>query len=518
MESDHAAPGAPVPAGGREPRVEWWLALGLAVVGGVLVAVTTRHGARLTSDSVAYLSMGRRISDDPLKFFGPGTDPVVDKLNHWSPLAGLALAWTSWLDSDPFTRARYLGIASGAACTALVFVLVRRRACRTAAILTALLLLCSYELVWTLGTLGSETEFFPLVLLLLVAADVAIGGDRLRPGWLVVASLAGALSVSARFIGVSGLAALLVCAWFLCRREDRGRAFGIVVVAGLVPAGIWTLVYGSDRTPGMHLPTDQATELMATFARWVVPLDLPAPLRALVALVVVAAVAAAVVLWIRACRRTGLVGHDRLLFLLAVMAAAYTAMLLFSSTFLDPDIAYRARILYPLLAAFVVGVAVEAGRPERVGERAVLPPTWRTAATVVAIVLLVASGASTIGEAFDGTTDDGYERPIYTESETVAAAAELPEGTLIYSNAKIPLSLYAGRVARSYPWAPGAGAPTEDDLAPMLDDLRAGDGVIVFLDPETVVRNDLPARADLEALPSIEVVATFDDGAILRVT
>lgn len=510
--------GAAPDRGGSAPpaRVEWWIAALVAVAGGALVGLTTRNGVRLTSDAVAYLAMGRRFGDDPLAFFGPGTAPIVDQLNHWSPLAGLALAWTSWLDPDPLERARYLAIASGAACTALAFVLVRRRANRTAAVVAALLLLVSTDQVWSIGSLASEMVFFPLVLLALLAADVAIGGDRLRPGWLALASAAAALSCTARFIGLSTLVALLVCAWFLCRREERGRAVGIVAVVGILPAVVWSVLYGSDRAPGFHPPTDQVKETLTTVAYWVVPseLGLPSPLLALVAVVVLATLVGAVVLWVQAVRRSGLVGPDRLVVLVGLSAAAYVAMLLVSSTFLDPEIAYRPRIVYPLFQAVVVGVAVEFGRPSRVDERPVAPLRVRRAVGMAAAVLLLVFSIEAV-TGIGREADDGYQLRQFTESETLASVEDLPDDAVIYSNASVALSLLQDRLARTSDWDHAAGPPTAEDLAPMIEDLRAGDGVIVFLDVEAI-RPDLPPLEDLEALPELEVVATYDDGTVLR--
>lgn len=521
-EVEGAAVDAAVPAAGdrvergRSQRVEWWIAALLAVAGGALVAVTTRNGVRLTPDSVSYLAMARRFSEDPSRFFNAGADPVVDQLNHWSPLAGLAIAWTSWLDSDPIQRGRLLAIASGAACAALGFVLVRRRTRVSVAVVASLLLVLSSQWLWAVGTVGSETEFFPLVLLALLAADVAIGSDRLRPWWLVVASAAAALSCTARFIGLSIVAAILVAAWVLCRRQDRWKAAAIVAVTGILPAIVWAGLYGSDRSPAFHPPTGRGPETLTTLSHWLAPsfLGFPSPLRALVALVVVVGLAVLLFLWIRAVWGAELVGPDRLIFLLVLTAAAYAGMLLVSSTFLDSEIAFTERIMFPLLLAAVVAIAVEVGRPAREGERPLVPFPVRRAASVAGLVLLALFAVDSV-QAIRSGADDGYQLPRYTESETLAAAADLPEGTLIYSNGRIPLALFQDRVAQRSTWPDEQGAPTAEDLGPMLDDLRANDGVIVYFDTESG-RSDLPALEDLEALSELEVVATFDDGAILR--
>jgi hypothetical protein len=499
----------------------WWdaaAAVGLGALGAALALASTQHGVRLTSDSVAYLAMARRFGASPSAFFGPGSAPVVDQLNHWSPLVGLVLAWTRWFDADPLVRARAVAVASAAALGLLAFVIVRRRAARPVAIVASLILLLSTEVLEAVGTLGSEVVYFPLVLLTILTLDVAIGGARLRPGWLVAASAVGALACTARVIGLSSLLALLVCCWVLCRREDRKLAVGIAVAAGLAPAAIWSVVYGSDRQLGFHPPTGRVNEVATTMSRWVVPssIELPSVVRALVAVLIGAAILAVVVRWARTCRRSGLVGPDRLLLILLVDALAYVVAVLASSTFFDSEISFQARILYPVLLAVVLAGAVEVGRPERPGERPVPSSGVRVAAAVVAVALVVVFGAQTAADLGDPPGADDYQRSEITDSPTLRAVDRLPDGLVIYSNARIPLALFHGRSARAQPWDREQGAPSPSDLEPMLSRLRGTSGRIVYLDAEEA-RSDLPPLDELESIPGIVVVERFDDGAILRV-
>ena len=479
----------------RAPR----LLLPFAFAGAAFVAVlwiTRPPGPGLDPDAMSYLGAAESFAEQGTLRIPVGTWDSPDgteALGHFPPGFSLALAGPVALGADPVQAARTIEAASAAVTAGLVVWLALGVGGPVAAVLAGTLLVFTPGFALDHLRVLSEPLFLALAALTLLLM-LRLPGRPLAHG--VVAALAGAV----RYAGASlaGAAAL----WALSRPGTLRRRIGSAALM-LLPTAVvqiaWTLRAHAEsakvRTFGLKSglgPTFH--EGWNTLTGWLAPGLASTPLRAAVALAVLAL--AAVAVW-KVARR------ERAFFAATGLAAVcYAGLVLASRLFADEMIPLDERLLSPLFLFVSLGGAVAAGMLWQ-GAR----PAARAAGALVVAAWLAASAwrtGVTVYEAREGGW--GYAAESWRQSALVRWLRSDGAGYALFSDNPADVWFATGR--RSWKLPETADA---DSAAILGAARRQRHGVMVgFANPlETMARPDeLAARLGLREL------ARFDDGVV----
>lgn len=437
---------------GRGPRTA---GVGLAAAAGVLLVLlaTARHGPAVSPDSTIYLSAAENLASGKglTQFDG---EPLV----RWAPAYPAVLALAERFGADPLAAAGWLD-----ALLFGVFVLLSaawlRRHLREGPLFTVALaaVVCSPALLRSAVYVWSEMLFLVPALLCLLDLERAARDGARRPFWRAAVWAAAATMV--RYAGVS-LAAAGV--WVALARRDRplGRrlrdAAGFAAVT-LGPFAAWLLrnqvVSGSalgERAASSYSAPATVYLGLEVLSRWLVPPFGPAPLR--VVLVVVALAAVAGLLWAARRARQDGKGEPRPWPLgpMAIWVLAYSALLVvWTSTSAVEQIneRYLTPLYLPLVGFGAAALGALARRPRRAVPLAVVLFVFSlwwwypTARTALHFALYLGNGAT------------GYTSVDWDHSELARLLRARPEAQPLYSNGPDAASFLADVPARMSPRA-----------------------------------------------------------------
>ena len=432
-------------------------------------------------------------------------------MTQFPPGYPLVLAAVQKIGAGPLEAARAIGAVCFGITAALVAFLVFRATRSLWAVAAAAGLMAAADLVIVHSMAWSETV---MLTALVGAAAAALAYLRGGGSYLIVA--AGALAIVAsitRFVGVAAIAAIAL-ALVISGRGGPGRrtmtaaAFGLVCLA---PTIAWFVrnaaILGrpSEKEVGLYLPgTKHIVQMLATFGGWLIPWKPAMPFVG-GALLVVAAVLA--FRSRRAARSDGLTSLPRLCVL---FGAVYLAGVVASRTLLDQNIAFDFRILMPLYVFIVIGLC------------AALPGLPRWGHLLIALVALVSlgRGLETV-RSFSESSVASYTGETWRHSPTLRHAGELPDDTMIVTNAPDPLWIWHEKVSVIVPPRSSlySGEPNEgysEDLAEIHAATRCRDAVVVFFDQPTRKPRRYIEPLLVRAL-GLEKTHRFSDGEIYEV-
>ncbi|MGH2830433.1 MAG: hypothetical protein ACRDJM_08100, partial [Actinomycetota bacterium] len=370
----------------------------LALIGIIVVLVSTRSGVGVHPDSAVFIGSARSLVE------GHGLSVPFDwglpaPMTLHGPLFPALLGGIGMLGIDPLAGARWLNALLFAANILLVGYVISRhaRGAPYAATFGSFLMLTSVDIVGLHVSAMSEPTFFLLGLLSLYLLAVYFERPRVLP----VAAAAIALASLARYAGVMLIVTGLIGILFLGRKAYRERIHDAVVFASVsgLPLGLWVIrnLYMTGdmaaREMAFHPVTlSHVTSALLNASAWFVPLRIPGMqgiARHVLALAVVTALAILSFLVLQKGHRRAGSNFSRqplaeLPFLLVTFIAAYVGLLAMYISFVEVLGMYvGARIITPIFVAslvLVLSLGHEALRADATG-------SLRIAAIVVCMAL-----------------------------------------------------------------------------------------------------------------------------------
>lgn len=474
---------------------------------GLVLLQTSLYGARVTADSVEYVTAAQSFAAG-----GPLVRYNGEPLVYWPPLFPVVLSGRASSLAEAASTARWLNALCMGAIVALAGtwlhgLLSRRWLAGVGTVLVA----CAFPLHHVAGSVWSEPLFILLGLLCLWAVQVARrpgGGWGPVVGAGVCAGLAGLTRYAGVLVVVAGAMALVVPLRAVTRRRV-GQAV-VFVALGTGPLAWWLV--GTSRSTGEPIAGDRPEStagllgLVRTvadgLAAWFVPPPAPVALR-------VGLVGAAVVFVVWVARRARRASGERLsarlraVVPLALFLPVYVAGIVAATyiTYLTPP---EGRLLAPLVVpALVVGFVVldaALSAPDRLAARALSGGVVGLVVCQAALaVVLVAPGIQRRVSVFEG--------PDWTKSQLMAQVDAQAFGSEAYTNA--PWAVYYQTGRRLQPLT-----RPDRDAGDVLD-VVAGGG------EATAVWFDNPSVASLASLREefhVDPVLVVGDGGVYRIS
>lgn len=525
----------PFPA--RPDRLTLLLAALSLLAAGIVLARGATWGPALPGDPVNYVAVARHL------LAGEGfTGYAGGSYAHWPPLWPLLLAGGGLSLADPLDVVGPLNAAILALTVFAAGSWLRRRL--RSAFLTVwgwLALTLSVPLI-EMGSSGfSESAFVLFATLALSRADRFLTeGERAA---LAQAALFTALACLTRYLG--GALVLSIATVLLLQRgaplPERARRLALFGAIAAIPAALWMLrnllltgeLTGERALRTLALP-DVLGSLLATPRGWIAPLerlDYADPLGwilSAVTLLLFVAVGGALAL----ARRRGGPPVGSALALCGAFTLVYTAIIVPGSvsplTLEPPNDRYLSPLYVPLLLLLLLALdglrGLGRSRPMLAFLkalpflRAVIPERWRVPAVAVGAVLclwvalMVPLTVRGIVQANNGDLYLGAADGRWVNSPTLHFARESADGGPVLSTDAPLLYLHAGIGKDANGFLPDAADRLEGAIA------RASPGtLVVWIDKPW---RDPPlgyGPADLRALPLLEQLGEFADGAVFRV-
>ncbi|MGQ9684667.1 MAG: hypothetical protein ACUVX9_19265, partial [Anaerolineae bacterium] len=488
-------------------------AVALCVLAGVgMLALATRHGVGLGSDSALYLAAaGNWLRGLGLSWVRGGGEATL--VTHYPPLYSLLLAGLQMLRVPQLDAARAVNLTffavSGIAVGALAARLTGSRMLGLVGL--GLFLFCG-EVIQVHSWAMSEALYIGLASIGAVVVSLYL---RNRRAWsLVAAAVALALATMTRYVGLSLplAAALAIASDDLGVRSRPLRNAGIFLALSMAPAVLWlgwSAVWAGSpggRVPGWSLAIlpELARQVTSTVLNWFLPLRLVRLLDAFPpagVMLAAAALACLLALWLvrrgRLVRGDHSISHGEVL-LPNLWALLHIGGLLAAAVFTFPETHVNERTLSPAYPFLVIALLVLAGS------------LWRSrkwllrAMLVAAIFLLIRNKVVYAYWVVHGLQQDGqrYASAAWRASPTIAALREL-EPPLIYTDDIAAVYLLAERYSYNIPRRLDAitGEPLHTypaDLETMRQRITSQGGVLVLFDLQHIPADMAPPE-DLTA-------------------
>ncbi len=376
----------------------------------------------------------------------------------------------------------------------------------------------------------SEGAFIVLGLLSFWALGRHLDQER-RP-LLFLGSILVGFSLITRYAGVAYLGTGLIGVLMIGARSWARRFFDAIVVVffGSLPLLLWTLRNMSaagtstNRELLYHpISTSKLWEGLTTATSWFfIPETLPTVIKIGLFTFLVVFFAG---LFLFSVRETAILNQKTwmktiretpaMIQLVFIFLIVYSLFLIFSISFFDANTPLDARILSPIYIALVFLLAYGIGLFFQSGTRN------RSTQFIGLGLLIIFCGFSInrlvalVGPAY--SSGIGFNHENWRQSETIALVKQLPEGTIIYSNAPAAIYLHtglaAGRIPKPFESVNQRANPFYDEEIKALEMALLNDtAVLVFFDGGRV--NTQPSQEELIAILGVDVQANAADGRI----
>ncbi len=551
----------PPPAGENCGRSGTHLLYGtLAVIGALAagaVLLITKHGAGMIPDSAVYIGTARNLArgrglTTPFNLlinpYSPARAAAFDgavPLTHYPPLFPAVLAVFERIGIDAFDAARWFNALLMGVNVFLAGVVAWRFSggSRAAGVASAVLVAASFNVLYVHGFVVTD----PLMLACFLSGFLLLERLLVVPSTTLLVGLtvccAGAALVRYAGIALTATAVVVVLLSATLGRGDattgrrrarrrRSRYAAVLLVGGAGPLAIWMAMLALDgssegaRPVAVHLPGSIDFQTMfETVAGWFVGSHV-ADLTRVVALVGIGAIVVIVALLVARhpvrvddAPRSSRPGPRSPLWILAVFAVAYAAVLVFSKALLDRTIPFDRRLLAPLQVTFAIVAVVLLVQ--------VLSSRVPFAAlcAVLAIVVLAwvwpwriwfsGFGDTTTWDLIEGT-------PAAVPGRFEEAVARLPEGDLVVTNGPDRLYVLTGRPSillptRKYSISAQKNPNFDKEIAELGHVLAQHDGALVYYGVgDTGV--SIPTLAELRRRLPLVLVEQFPSGSIWRLS
>ncbi len=488
----------------------------------------TPYGVGLTNDSASYIGGARSLLAGN-GYVRIGGDHLPRAITHFPPFYSLVLAGMAKLTGrDPLEAAKIVNLIC-VILNQLLFMLALREL--TGSNLTAaaggIAFLCARPVLH--GSIYGLSEALYLTLFLAVfILALRCARKRLTALWLVIGLLTG-LIVLTRYAGFAVVGALFVYA--LCvlpNWKERLSSAALLLIGFFVPFGAW-LSYNSgksavNRVIAVHFPAaDKITEGILNFVGFFLPEYgglIERFLRIWTYVTAAALLALLIAVIVSGLRKLFRPSEDAVkdtLFPPALHAAAYMAMLVVNVCFIDGSTLFDDRILLPfyvcamLLLYSASALCLKKGKVLR----------------IIAAVFMVCWPLVLFEDTYDlireyHSDGQGFAGSEWTESETAAAARELPADKLLWCNRQTYMSLMNNQPAFILPPMFDAANSSERDSFEadrdwMKEEVLAGNGYVIVFNYWEMMEDDGDRQWLNLVLQDLPVLREFDDGVIFGI-
>lgn len=436
----------------------------LSLAGVVLILLmTSRYGAGVTTDSTGYIAVARNL------LAGRGAvDASGDPFTIQPPCFPAALAAAGWLfRQDPAVAARWVNaLIFGLICFQAGLLLFRHTASRAYVFAGVGTLLITRSLAAVSIMAWSEPLFVLLLMLFLGALESYLAERRMKT--LLLLSVATALAVLTRYVGVTLIATGLLCIAILGQSRLKRRLLDLLVFASisLAPFILWLLrnhalagsFFGPRAPTRFTLPVTLNAALRVFFC-WILPERLLDHVLALPSLITAVTLffGTILLLMVRFCSREEWLKLKSAAVPVApqiLFVAIYTAFLVRTSVTTAFDLIDNRLLAPAYVPAVVVAFTLARSLAELLKRRFPQARIGRFLAAA-AMVLLLPSLAILARNArlclHEGV--DGYNHDLWQRSETIGylRSHSLDQGCPIFSNAPDALYFLASLPARMSP-------------------------------------------------------------------
>ena len=465
--------------------------LALSLVGTAALAIATRWGIGIYTDSVVYIGAARSIlAGDGFQFLNDiGQFSPITQYPPGYPWLIAAFAWTGL---DPLDSARWISIFfCGGSSLLVAYIVFRSTASFGAMLLAVFLSFAAFPMVYINSQALSEPPF--IFLTLLGFCFLARYLQKSHSAWIYCFALVIGLSCLVRYVGIAfgmtGAAVIL----FHGRDDWRKRFIDAATfsVLSAIPIVAWVvrnyLSAGNavNRTFGFHLPSlADLLPSIDTVGHWLLPTSIvdnaPWPSRLFLLLVFL--------LFCGLARKMDLARswYPRLMIYCVV---GYGSFLFISFSFNDQPLFFDTRTLaLPYVAAMIVALSImtEWLRVSRSAGK-----SWRWFGFDCAIVLVLAlqmiNGVVWLRQSY--VNGIGFATDNWRHSELIHFAKNAPASTSIVSNAPDFIYTLTGRrtVMIPYKLDPNNRQPNQQyaqAIAVMYEQLKQPNAVFVYFNDE----------------------------------
>lgn len=504
----------------------YWVCGSLAILGCIILLLSTGQGIGLSPDSVVYIDASRGLLNGH-GFRVPSDTGEWTPVVYYPPLFSTLLAGIGLLGTDPVQGARWLNAAlfgSNILLGGLFFHAAGRSF--LISLSASLVMLISFPVVFIHSMAWSEPLFIFLGMLsiFLLALSVEKAGGPV----LMMASASAGLAFLTRYAGlafvVTGMLAIALFAsqpWR--KRLLHAGAFGLAGCAPVflwITGNVWLTGEAAGRKIAFHpLGIGHWESFMDTVAAWLLPAG-NLPLARGLSLLVTAILGL--------IYRLGSMGRvpasaerlQRLPQLLGLFSVTYGALLVLSISFLDVQTPLDNRILSPLYVAAVLFILCLA-------QRLLCAPKWkarRLSALFVGLVLVFLCGSQLMQTAswlqYSSSHGVGYASSEWRHSPVIKYLEGLGPEVPVFTNGPDIIRLLTGRSAAMIPRKidPDTAAPNSrynDQLAAMGRLIREKQGVVVYFS-RIRWRWYLATEAEINEQLTLTLILKTEDGAVYQ--
>lgn len=501
-----------------------------ALVGAVVLALSTPRGLGLSPDSAVYVGAARSLMHGH-GYSLPAEDGAFAPISHYPPLYSMVLAGSGYFGLDPLTGGRWINVFCLAAIVFLSGLIIWQASESIFwSALAAMMILTGYPIVLVHTMAWSE----PLFLLLQLAGAFWLLCALRQPGYLNLIAAASTLgiAVTVRYAGfaavLGGMASLLWVSTQPPRQKYRDTL--VFLSVSVTPIGIWLfrnyLLAGSgvNRRVAFHpLGTEQLHAALNILVGWYSALWQSALELQMYSLVV--SFAGIIVCWSfdrkesKPADDTARVKTGQVALVSSCLVVSYLLMLFVTISLLDFQTPLDSRILSPFFL-FMVLLGASAGcywlhRPRLFDVSTAVAPL---------AVFLVASQLTRCLPWLETVRDRGvgYNSRVWSESALLLQLSKADPASRIFSNAPDVIYALLNRPSGMIPRKihPDTRAPNSEFAAQLGKLKQPIDGRPSFVVMFNAIhwRWYLPTTAELESLLGLQPVIRTDDGVIYQIS
>lgn len=499
----------------------------LLVLGSGIFALATPFGIGIQPDTRGYFEVAENLAEGQGLVFDNG-----QPLKRWAPLYSIVLALLVALGVPVAGAAWGLNLAlfllGGLVFARLIQRYVWTHGSRVVFGLSFLAYLLTMDMLERYTIALSEAFFVTMCMVGVYFCLRYVSRPGTKP--LLLFTTLFILALTSRFIGLFLLAPGLFAILFLAQQPTAQKIkhsliFGFTFLA---PALVWymrgkllqgpvlpyTITAVPPPTPDLGLQAVQNT------SSWFLTRTIPTSLRAILAVLLIAILAATLLWkWHRSGRTLTLtlLQQQFALFATAFLvtyAGTITVTMIFISVGVTPTSRYLMPMIPFALALLILALVL-------LFDLQTLPWRWSAsqAGLAIIILLLFAQGVERVWQ--QNQNGVGHFTRAWLESELVAFVETLPQDTVFYSNEENHFAVVTEIPMLEMPQLEkyGRQIPQErynERIAFMLNDLMANDGGYLVIYTDVSARQYQALNLEyIQALPELALLQAFDDGFVL---
>lgn len=496
----------------------------LCLVGFLAVLYAAAWGIGLSPDSVAYISGARSLAAGE-GFSSPSWDGAPELITHHAPMYSAVLAFGGMVGVDPLLLVPWLNAILFAVNIGLAGYFVgsdeKTRGSRAwfFPLMCAWLILVSKTILEIHSMAWTEPLFIASALGSVIFLRRFIEHQKTRD--LIVAGMLTAFASLTRYVGIVLILTGLVTIQFFSQsnRNQKIKSALVYTLVSVLPLMVWLMrnwvLAGSatNRTIAFHPPgLDQLLVGLTTVSSWLL---IPESASSILKVVLIALVVGIVVYLSIKWSRFQNIGLPITFKILTLFLIFYLGFLIFSISLLDANTPLDGRILSPVWVAGICIIFSCLGWAYHNSSSHVVRIAISIGCIFLAIAYLPRGLEFIRGAHSEGL---GLSNRIWSNSETIHLAQELPAGIPIYSNLPEAVYIHAQHTALRLSSRVSSVTQTENaeytaEMDQIRNDMHNHNGVIVYFD--ALSRSNYPSKSELINELDPLSIKQASDGVIL---